>query len=65
VVVVPLWLAPLTLGGDLSLYRAEALLFPVVILLARLRPWVSGALAVVAVPVAWRMATLFFEATLI
>ncbi len=32
-----LWLMPLTLGGDLSLYRAESLLLPIVILLTRLR----------------------------
>ena len=49
--VVALWLLPLTLGGDLSLYRAESLLLPVVILLSRLRVPLIAGLAVVCVPV--------------
>ena len=60
-----LWLIPLTLGSDLSLYRAESLLLPVVILLVRLRPPVLAVFAVVCVPVAYKMAQLFFDATLI
>jgi hypothetical protein len=65
VLCVFLWLIPLTLGGDLSLYRAESLLLPIVILLSRLRMPVVAMLAVVCVPVAYKMAQLFFDATLI
>ena len=60
-----LWLIPLTLGSDLSLYRAESLLLPIVIVLVRLRPPVLAVFAVVCVPVAYKMAQLFFDATLI
>ena len=60
-----LWIIPLTLGSDLSLYRAESLLLPIVILLVRLRPPVLAVFAVVCVPVAYKMAQLFFDATLI
>ncbi len=60
-----LWVFPLLLGGDLSLYRAEALLFPAVILLVRLRPILIWMLVVPSVVVAYRMAELFFEAVLI
>lgn len=60
-----LWLLPLTLGSDLSLYRAESLLLPIVILLVRLRPPVLAAFAIVCVPIAYKMAQLFFNATLI
>jgi hypothetical protein len=60
-----LWLIPLTLGSDLSLYRAESLLLPLVILLVRLRPAVLSVFAVACVPVAYKMAHLFFDATLI
>jgi hypothetical protein len=60
-----LWLLPLTLGSDLSLYRAESLLLPLVILLVRLRPVVLTVFAVACVPVAYKMAQLFFDATLI
>ena len=63
--VVALWLLPLTLGGDLSLYRAESLLLPVVILLSRLRVPLIAGLAVVCVPVCYLMAKLFFDTTLI
>ena len=63
--VLGLWVLPLTLGGDLSLYRAESLLLPVVILLSRLRPIVLGIFVVVCVPLGYRMAQLFFDATLI
>ena len=60
-----LWLLPLTLGSDLSLYRAESLLMPIVILLVRLPRYVVAAFAIVCVPVCYRMAQLFFDATLI
>ena len=60
-----LWLLPLTLGSDLSLYRAESLLLPIVILLVRLRPPVSAVFVVACVPIGYQMAQLFFNATLI
>jgi hypothetical protein len=60
-----LWLPPLVLGGDLSLYRAESLLVVSVILLARLRPTALWALAIVAVPISYNMAQLFFAYVLI
>jgi hypothetical protein len=65
VLVVALWLLPLTLGDDLSLYRAESLLLPVVILLTRLRVPLLAPFAVVCVPVCFMMAQLFFDNTLI
>jgi hypothetical protein len=60
-----LWLLPLTLGSDLSLYRAESLLLPIVILLVRLGPAVLAVFVVACVPTAYQMAQLFFDATLI
>ena len=63
--VLALWLLPQTLGGDLSLYRAESLLLPVVILLSRLRVPIVAGFAVVCVPICYLMAKLFFDATLI
>jgi len=64
-VTAAMWLGPLTLGGDLSIYRAESLLLPVVILLARSRTGVLAALVIVAVPLSYSMATLFFQNVLI
>lgn len=60
-----LWLIPLTLGSDLSLYRAESLLLALVILLVRLRPPVLAVCAAACIPVSYKMAQLFFDATLI
>ena len=60
-----LWVMPLTLGGDLSLYRAESLLLPIVILLSRLRLPVLAMFALVCVPVGYKMAQLFFTGVLI
>ena len=60
-----LWVMPLTLGGDLSLYRAESLLLPIVILLTRVRLPVLAMFAIVCVPVGYKMAQLFFTAVLI
>lgn len=65
IVAVPLWILPLTLGGDLSLYRAESLLLPIVIVLARLRGRVLVGYALVCVPLCCAMAVEFFESTLI
>ncbi len=60
-VAAALWLSPLTLGGELSLYRAESLLLPVVILLVRSRTRVLAAAVIAAVPISYLMATLFFQ----
>ena len=60
-----LWLPPLVLGGDLSLYRAESLLVVSVILLARLRPAAIWAVAIAAVPISYDMAQLFFADVLV
>ncbi len=64
-VTAAMWLGPLTLGGDLSIYRAESLLLPAVILLARSRTGILAALVIVAVPLSYSMATLFFQNVLI
>lgn len=60
-----LWFLPLTLGSALSLWRAESLLVPSVIVLSRLPPRALVVLAVVAVPIAHQMARLYFEWALI
>jgi hypothetical protein len=60
-----LWLPPLVLGGDLSLYRAESLLVVSVVLLGRLRPPAIWAFALAAIPIAYNMAQLFFAGVLI
>jgi hypothetical protein len=60
-----LWLPPLVLGGDLSLYRAESLLVVTVILIARLRPTAIWAFVIAAVPISYNMAQLFFAYVLI
>lgn len=65
VLVLGLWLLPLTLGSDLSLYRAESLLLPIVILLVHLRPAIVAAYVAAGAPVAYLMAQLFFDGTLI
>ncbi len=65
VLVASLWLLPLTLGGDLSLYRAESLLLPIVILLSRLRVPLLAAFAGLCIPLGDKMAQLFFDGTLI
>lgn len=65
VLVAALWLSPLTLGGDLSLYRAESLLLPVVILLSRLPVPALAIAGAACVPVGFAIARLFFNATLI
>lgn len=59
------WLFPLTMGGQVSLYRSESLLLPLVLVTRRLPTPVVGALAAASILLAWPMATLFFEGTLI
>jgi hypothetical protein len=61
--VVGMWLLPLTVGG-LSLYRMDAALLPSLILLRRLPPFVTVAVAVACAPVAFLMDVLFFQGTL-
>src|SRR5262249_53702634 len=40
------WLFPLVVGRGVSLYRSDALVLPVVLLLVELPPWVLGALVI-------------------
>jgi hypothetical protein len=55
------WLLPLCLGGRISLYRAEALLVPLVCLVpARARPWFCAA----AAPIAFAVSVAFFRGTI-
>lgn len=65
VLVGALWLLPLTVGGDLSLHRAESLLLPAVILLARSPARLVGGLAAAAAPVAYSIAGLYTAALII
>jgi len=59
------WLFPLLIGGQISLYRAEALLLPAVWLLRRAPAPVLGALLGGAILVAVPMGRAFFEGTLV
>ncbi len=60
-----LWLFPLTLGGQASLYRIESVLLPVVILLPRMPVWFRFALTGVLVAMSYPMAILFYRNVLI
>lgn len=60
-----LWLMPLSIGGGLSLQRAEALVLPAVVLLVRARPWVLVTATVACAVVANRLADLYFWSWLI
>jgi hypothetical protein len=60
-----MWLAPLTLGGSLSLHRAESLLLPTVILYPLLpRRFLIGAL-VVALPITVGVSYAYFRGVLV
>jgi hypothetical protein len=59
------WLVPLTLGGQLSIYRAEAVLLPAAPLAAKLPLPVLAALAASAIYLASKMAVLFFASVLV
>ena len=59
------WLAPLVLGGNLSLYRAEALLLPVVLLVPSLPRPLQLTLLGTALALSAPMAALFFRASLV
>jgi len=59
------WIAPLALGGALSLYRAEALLLPSAALVADAPRPVQAALAAAAVALSVPMGVLFFRGILV
>jgi hypothetical protein len=59
------WLVPLSLGGNLSLYRAEAVLLPAIPLAKKLPVPVLCLLLFVAIAISLRMGTLFFDGTLV
>lgn len=64
-VVAAMWLMPLVIGTGVSLYRSEAALVPAVLLLRRLPRDVAAAAVVLAVPLAYVMAQLFFRNVLV
>lgn len=64
-VVAAMWLMPLVVGAGVSLYRSEAVLVPAVLLLRRLPRDVATAAAVLALPLAYVMAQLFFRGVLV
>ena len=58
------WVIPIVLGGQLSLYRAEATLLPAVPLARRL-PWpILSVLLCLAVRLSWLMGRRFFKGTI-
>ena len=63
--VAVFWLAPLTLGGALSLYRAEALLLPAAALLPGAPRPVRAGFAAAAMALSIPMGVLFFRGILV
>jgi hypothetical protein len=59
------WLVPLSLGGNLSLYRAEAILLPGAPLVRKLPLVMLVGLVVAAMLISFRMALLFFNSVLV
>jgi hypothetical protein len=59
------WLAPLTLGGRLSLYRSEAILLPAALLVPALPFRLQVALVAAAVLISVPMGVLFFGSVLV
>jgi len=59
------WFVPLTLGGGLSLYRAESLVLPVVLLVVRTQRRTLIAVTAACAVTAFWMAKLFFESVLV
>jgi hypothetical protein len=59
-VAAALWIAPLSLAGDLSIYRSEALVVPVVLLLSRLPARLTAFMAAASAIVLANMSQLFF-----
>jgi hypothetical protein len=62
---IALWLFPLTLGGQASLYRIESVLIPVVIVLPRMPTWFRYMLTAALVAMSYPMAILFYRNVLI
>jgi hypothetical protein len=65
VLTLPLWLVPLSLGDALSIYRAEAVMVPMVVVLARAPAFLQWLAAAVAAVVCYFIARLFFTFELI
>lgn len=65
IAMTALWLFPLILGGDTSLYRIHAVLVPAVLLFPRAPAWFGYAAVAVGVALSYPMALLFFRGTLI
>ena len=63
--VLTYWAFPLLLGGQLSLYRAESLLLPSVVILRDSSRPVLGVVLVASIALAWPMAVGFFQGTLV
>jgi hypothetical protein len=63
--VAVFWLAPLTLGGALSLYRAEALLLPAAALLPGAPRPIRAGFAAAALALSIPMGVLFFRGILV
>ncbi|TMA10201.1 MAG: hypothetical protein E6J86_16050 [Deltaproteobacteria bacterium] len=59
------WLAPLALGGNLALYRSEALLLPAVVLVPRLPRATQIAFLIANTVLTIPMAILFFRSVLV
>lgn len=59
------WLAPLMLAGQLSLYRAEALVAPIIVLVARASARTVAVLIPVAAVIAFGVARQFFDGILV
>ena len=62
---VVFWVLPLSLGGELSIYRAEALLLPAAALTWRMRPPTRAAAIGVSAVVGLLMTVAFFEGFLV
>ena len=65
VAVLVFWIFPLLVGRGVSLYRSDALVLPVVLLLGELPAWMLGALVIWLAVLAEQMARLFFLGSLI
>ncbi|MGZ3479706.1 MAG: hypothetical protein ACXU81_05105 [Myxococcaceae bacterium] len=62
---VVFWVFPLVVGSGVSLYRSEALVLPVLLLLIELPAWVLGPLLIWLVVLAEAMGRLFFTGYLV
>jgi hypothetical protein len=58
------WAFPLCVGGHLSLYRAEALLLPLILILPGINQWILGCFLAVAIYISFYMDVLFFKSLL-